>query len=80
MVLVVVFPILVVAFVIAVACITIVAVIVVVVVVLFAFSIARRPLFVVLGTVLLLAVRTIAIFFFVAVFATFLTSRTVLLV
>ena len=39
--------------------------------VLFAFSIARRPLFAVLGVVLLLAVRTIAVVLFVAVFAIF---------
>ena len=72
-VLVTVLPIFIVALVIVVACITIVAVIAVTVAVLFAFSIARRPLLAVPGTVSPPAVRTIAIFFFAAILAIFAT-------
>ena len=74
-----------VALVVAVArCITTFIVTAVAVTVLFAFSIAGRPLFAAyLGAVPLLAVRTIAIFFFVAafvIFATFLMGETVFLI
>ena len=76
-VLVTVLPILVVALIVTIArCITTVAFIVVVtvaviVVVLFAFSIARRPLFAAYpGAVPLLVVRTIAVVLFVAAFLT----------
>ena len=82
-VLVAILPVLIVALVIIVAYITIVAVIAVIVAVLFAFSIARRPLFVVPGTVPLLAVRTTAIVLFAAafvIFATLLTRGTVFLI
>ena len=70
---VVVLPILIVTLVVAIACciITFVIIVVVIVVVLFAFSIARRPLFTILGIVLLLAVRTTAVVLFVAAFAIF---------
>ena len=82
MVLVTILPILIVAFIIAIArCITtIIVTVIVIVIVLFAFSIARRPLFIVLGTVSPPAVRTTAIFFFAIVLVTFLISRTVLLI
>ena len=75
-------PVLVVAFIIAVARrITIVAIIVVVVLV--ALLIVGRPLFTVLGTVSLLAVRTMVVVFFAAaftIFAALLISRTVFLI
>ena len=72
MVLFVVLPILIVVLIVVVArCIITVAVMAVAVVVLFAFSIARKPLFVVPGTVSLLAVRTIVVVLFATVFAMF---------
>ena len=71
MVLVVVLPILIVALVVVVACIITVVVMVVMVAVLIAFSIARRPLFTVLGTVSLPAVRTTVVVLFAAAFAMF---------
>ena len=65
-------PLLIVTFVVAVAYITTVVATAVAVAVLFAFSIAGRPLFVVLGTVSLPTVRrTTAIVLFAAVFAIF---------
>ena len=77
-------PILIVALVVVVARITTVAVIVTVTVtVLVVFSIARRPLFIVLGTVSPPIVRTIAVVLFTATFAIFaalLTRGTVFLI
>ena len=74
-------PILIVALVVTVACITIVVVAVIVLVtVLVVLAIARRPLFTALGMVLLLAVRSIAIFFFATAIVAFLTRGIVLLI
>ena len=76
-------PVLVVALVVVVARITTVTVIAVAVTVLFAFSIARGPLFAVLGTVSLPTVRTIAVVLFAVVFAIFaalITGGTVFLI
>ena len=71
---------LIVALVVIVARITTVAVIAVVVAVLFAFSIARRPLFVVLGTVSLLAVRTTIVVLFATALTALLIRGTVFLI
>ena len=80
-VLVAILPILVVAFVVAVVrCITTVVVTTVAVTVLFAFSIARRPLFAMPGTVSLPVVRTIAVVLFATAFTAFLTRGTVFLI
>ena len=53
---------------------------IVIVAVLFVFSIARRPLFVVPGTVSLLAVRTIAIVLFAIALTALLIGGTVFLI
>ena len=77
-------PILIVALIVVVVYyITIVVVTAVIVVVLFTFSIARRPLFAILGTVSLPIVRTIAVVLLIATFAIFmalLTGGTVFLI
>ena len=66
-------PILIIALVVAVArYITTVTVMAVAVVVLFVFSIAGRPLFAMLGIVLLPMVRTMTVVLFVAAFAIFM--------
>ena len=80
-VLVVILPVFIVALVVTVARITTVAVtITVTVAVLFAFSIARRPLFTVLGMVSLLAVRTIVVVLFATALTALLTRGTVFLI
>ena len=80
-VLVVVFPILIVALVVVVVHITTFAIIVAVIVTaLFAFSIARRPLFIVLGIVSLLAVRTTSVVLFTTALIAFLIRGTVFLI
>ena len=80
-VLVAVLPILIVALVVVVACR--ITTVVVIVAVLITLLIVERPLFTMLGTVLLLTVRTIAVVLFVAAFAIFaalLTGGTVFLI